>query len=1315
MARIVVNPARYNQIGLSDVVPVKLGGTGADSVEDVIETLGVVQDSEVGVANGVASLDATGMVPSSQLPSFVDDVMEFPDLASFPPVGEASKIYVAKNDGSDSVIYRWSGSTYIVISNSAGSADTAVRLATARTISLTGDVTGSGSFDGSTNLAIAATIANDSHTHAFTNLTSRPTTIAGYGITDAAPSSHVGSGGTSHADATTTVAGFMSAADKVKLNTIGSSANVASVAGKTGAVTLVKADVGLASVDNTADTAKAVASAAKLTTARSIAGVPFDGTVSISIPFANLSSRPTTIAGYGITDALGLSGSLPAALGTAAVGTATTAARADHVHAVPVNVTGNAGTATKLATARTINGVSFDGSANVTINAVDSTARVASSEKGVANGVATLDASGLVPTSQLPSFVDDVLEFATDTNFPITGETGKIYVALDTNKTYRWSGTVYVYITSGAVDSVAGKTGVVTLVKADVGLSSVDNTADAAKAVLSATKLTTGRTIAGVFFDGTGNIAIPFSGISSRPTTLAGYGITDATSSTHAGSGDAAHALATTLVHGFMSSTDKTKLDGVGAGANVTSVAGKTGVVTLSKSDVGLSFVDNTADSAKAVLSATKLTTARTIAGVTFDGTINIAIPFSGISSRPTTIAGYGITDALALSTVAPAAPGTAAVGVATTAARADHVHAIQTTVSGNAGTATKLATARTINGVAFDGTANVTINAVDSTARIAASEKGAANGVATLDSGGKIPTAQLPAFVDDVLEYLSLANFPATGTAGIIYVAQDTNKTYRWAGSSYIYITSGAVDSVAGKTGVVTLVKADVGLGSVDNTADSVKAVASAAKFTTARTIAGVTFDGTASIAIPFANLSSRPTTLAGYGITDATSSTHAGSTGSAHGVATTLVDGFMAATDKTKLDNIGAGANVTSVAGKTGIVTLDKTDVGLDLVDNTADAAKAVLSATKLTTARTIAGVSFDGTVNIGIPFANLTSKPTTLVGYGITDAATSTHNHSAVYQPLDADLTAIVGLAGTVGLLKKTAANTWALDTTAYSTLTLGTAVGAAPGTASAGVATTAAKSDHVHPVQTTVSGNAGTATKLATARTINGVSFDGSANVTINAVDATARIAASEKGAVNGVATLDAGGKVPSAQLPAFVDDVLEYVNLAGFPATGETGKIYVALDTNKTYRWSGTVYIYITSGAVDSVAGKTGVVTLVKADVGLGSVDNTADSAKNVLSATKLTTARTIAGVSFNGTANIAIPFSGISSRPTTIAGYGITDAAPSSHVGSGGTSHALATTGANGFMSAADKAKLNAIEAEATSISMAAFMFMKMM
>lgn len=64
----------------------------------------------------------------------------------------------------------------------------------------------------------------------------------------------------------------------------------------------------------------------------------------------------------------------------------------------------------------------------------------------------------------------------------------------------------------------------------------------------------------------------------------------------------------------------------------------------------------------------------------------------------------------------------------------------------------------------------------------------------------------------------------------------------------------------------------------------------------------------------------------------------------------------------------------------------------------------------------------------------------------------------------------------------------------------------------------------------------------------------------------------------KGKPNGYATLDSSGRVPAAQLPSYVDDVVEYPSLNDFPAKGEKGKIYVSVDTNKQYRWSGSTYI-----------------------------------------------------------------------------------------------------------------------------------------
>ena len=107
-----------------------------------------------------------------------------------------------------------------------------------------------------------------------------------------------------------------------------------------------------------------------------------------------------------------------------------------------------------------------------------------------------------------------------------------------------------------------------------------------------------------------------------------------------------------------------------------------------------------------------------------------------------------------------------------------------------------------------------------------------------------------------------------------------------------------------------------------------------------------------------------------------------------------------------------------------------------------------------------------------------------------------------------------------------------------------------------------------------------------------------------------------------------------GTVLASQLPSYVDDILEVANYAALPTTGETGKIYVTLDTNLTYRWSGTAYVEISAslalGETSSTAyrgdrGKTAYDhsqdttsnphAVTKAQVGLGNVNNTADAEK----------------------------------------------------------------------------------------------------
>lgn len=83
------------------------------------------------------------------------------------------------------------------------------------------------------------------------------------------------------------------------------------------------------------------------------------------------------------------------------------------------------------------------------------------SQKGQPGGLAELDETGRVPSSQLPSYVDDVIDVDSYSNLPNPGESGKIYITTDNNKQYRWSGTGYAEISSslalGTTSETAGR------------------------------------------------------------------------------------------------------------------------------------------------------------------------------------------------------------------------------------------------------------------------------------------------------------------------------------------------------------------------------------------------------------------------------------------------------------------------------------------------------------------------------------------------------------------------------------------------------------------------------------------------------------------------------------------------------------------------------------------------------------------------------------------------------------------------------------------------------------------------------------------
>lgn len=87
---------------------------------------------------------------------------------------------------------------------------------------------------------------------------------------------------------------------------------------------------------------------------------------------------------------------------------------------------------------------------------------------GIANGIASLDDNGKVPASQLPSYVDDVIEVDTIETAPETGETGKIYVDISTGKCYRWTGTMYTEISTSDIVTASDNNGYIKVNGTDV-------------------------------------------------------------------------------------------------------------------------------------------------------------------------------------------------------------------------------------------------------------------------------------------------------------------------------------------------------------------------------------------------------------------------------------------------------------------------------------------------------------------------------------------------------------------------------------------------------------------------------------------------------------------------------------------------------------------------------------------------------------------------------------------------------------------------------------------------------------------------------
>lgn len=211
--------------------------------------------------------------------------------------------------------------------------------------------------------------------------------------------------------------------------------------------------------------------------------------------------------------------------------------------------------------------------------------------KGAPNGLASLNESGIIPSAQLPSYVDDVIEVDTFSNLPGTGESGKIYIVQDTNLTYRWSGTDYVEISKSLA---LGET------------SSTAYSGDKGKATTD--KL---NRIPDKLITDTVNV--------NQSTTEAVLNFTTyRQEAQQIGRNTLTITSATTSQAGLMSSSDKTKLDGLKDQAGITSdidavqtnlethINNKSNPHEVTKDQVGLGNVDNTSDANKPISTATQ-------------------------------------------------------------------------------------------------------------------------------------------------------------------------------------------------------------------------------------------------------------------------------------------------------------------------------------------------------------------------------------------------------------------------------------------------------------------------------------------------------------------------------------------------------------------------------------------------------------------------------------------------------------------------------------------------------------------------------------
>lgn len=581
-------------------------------------------------------------------------------------------------------------------------------------------------------------------------------------------------------DSSSSTSGLMSAIDKTKLDRIESGAQKNTVTGvkgnsessyRTGNINITKTNIGLGNVDNTSDVNKPVSTAQQAAldkkvnkvTGKSLildseieklAGLPNNTELTNSIANAKAAGDNA----QSNLNAHKLNVSNPHQVTKAQLGLGN------------VNNTSDLSKPISTATQKALDG-KVDKIAGKGLSTEDFTGAYKTVLDNLPTNYAPL-VDGLVPAANLPSYVDDVIEAESKNKFPTTGESGKIYVALNTNLTYRWGGTNYVEISKSlalgetASTAYAGDKGAANataiathtgntnnphgVTKSQVGLGNVDNTSDLNKPISTATQSA---------LDGKVD-KVSGKGLSSKDYTKA----------------------------------EKDKLAGIEAGAQVNTVMGvkgnsetnyRTGNINITPTNIGLGNVNNTSDLNKPVSTAQQ----------------------TALDKKVDKVTGYGLskndfTDTLKnkLDGIAEGAQVNSITGVKGSSEKTYRTGNVSISASNiglgnvnNTSDADKpisIATQTALNGK-VSTTVKVNGHALSADVTVSKSDVGLSNVDNTSDANKPVSTAQQTALDKKV------------------------NKTTTVNGHAL--------------SGNVTVTKADVGLGNVDNTSDVNKPISTA------------------------------------------------------------------------------------------------------------------------------------------------------------------------------------------------------------------------------------------------------------------------------------------------------------------------------------------------------------------------------------------------------------------------------------------------------------------------------------------------------